>query len=392
MKVDKKPKLPEQCFWLSLFRLLEVASFDRFPLLAFVTAASVFFVLLSRCACTSQSFVALLRRFHCSLCVFASRISLRAVLRSTLSALTVPRCPYPKPSSISSLLPFTMSTSGDSAGCAQLVSEHSDPPAVDSCTAAALEGQRDGCEQQDGVAVESEGASAMDFTDDLPQLSRLQQRTEHNAASATGQLEAAAGTGEEDMLAVEDGLADDFAADMQQQQQQQEQGQHGEYEQQQDGNLATGQEAVSSTGALLPPPPPPSTQQPPHSSTQAAAEQQSSTTDSADDSYQPSPYMAPLFNHLDTYRAATTARIDRHQAQLREFDRVAVQPWVAAAQRHLKQQEETKRDLTDKNESMRKEIAEFIGKLQAWRGLSEVSSGSSSQVARQQPTQRLARE
>ena len=240
------------------------------------------------------------------------------------------------------------------------------------------------------AAVEVEDVPAgMDCADDQPQLSRLQQQV-LAALGAGDRAEAAAagvdGGGAELEMTVESaresGVAEEHSR-MEQQQQEEEKEEQQEQLQGEEANIAAVQDVFSSAAAPLPPPPPPAaTEAQAHSSTQADAPAQPTTAAVAEPTTapaasssnatltpEPSAYMAPLFNHIEQYRTAHTARLDQYEADLRTFDRVAVVPWLNAAVRHLRQQEEEKKELSENGARMLQEIRDFVETMGKWRGM-----------------------
>lgn len=128
-------------------------------------------------------------------------------------------------------------------------------------------------------------------------------------------------------------------------------------------SAAPEQPSASST-ASSPPLPTHSARQPIIPANNATAAADTTTTAPPE----PSAYVAPLMAHLDNYRAVVIGKLDQYARDLAEFDRVAVTPWLSAATRHLKQQEDTKRDMSENGQRIRAEIAEFAAKMQQWRG------------------------
>ena len=229
------------------------------------------------------------------------------------------------------------------------------------------------------VAVESESVSAMDFADDLPQLSRLQ-HAEEGASTATQHAACATVMPAEVVVPAQDAAAESserrgHTAHIEQQREQLPQPQHRE----QCGMEETAVEQVSAPSTTTEPPPPSSlTQQPLQSHTPPAADTSAATNTAMSG---PCAYVVPLISHLDNYTASQAAIVERYKAALLEFDQVAVSRWLLAATRHLKQQEETKRELTENGQQLRQEIAEFAQKMMQWRG------GSADKLARQRPRQ-----
>ena len=242
--------------------------------------------------------------------------------------------------------------------------------AMDSSIAPLLPGLNDQC--QAVVAVESEGVSVMDFTDDLPQLSRLQHHAQAPAQAGVEHLANIAEmaldfrTAAQPAAAAMEGVRQTH---IEQRQPQQERGEQREQCVVDNAVSATAHDSASSSvnpSRQLPPfvPPPPALSHPPPADAPAAASHASTP--------EPCAYVLPLISHLDAYRASHDARVQRYQEELQEFNRVAVAPWVMAATRHLKRQEEDKREMTDKSQRINSEIAEFAAKMKQWQGPSTV--------------------
>ena len=204
----------------------------------------------------------------------------------------------------------------------------------------------------------------MDFTDDLPQLSRLQ----HAEAKAESQVEPTSGltdmSVEPEVDAEPATAAQQNARVVREEQQQQQQGKgqvQGEQcaESEAVGHTEEATEAHSASSAAVPPPPTP----PP---ARQSSEPRSPSTESV--AHDATAYGSLLLSHLDGYCASHAAIVEQYRAALLEFDAVAVSRWLVAAQRHLKQQEATKREMTDTGESIRQEIARFAERMIEWRG------------------------
>jgi hypothetical protein len=233
------------------------------------------------------------------------------------------------------------------------------------------------------VAVESESVSAMDFADDLPQLSRLQ-HAEEGAGSATKHTPCATVTPTKVVAPSAQHAAGESSERTEQtayiEQQREQQPRPQQREQCGMEAAAVGAEQFSAPSTTREPPPPAAlTQQVLQSHTPPAADITTAATNTATSG--PCAYVVPLISHLDNYTASQAAIVDRYKAALLEFDQVAVSGWLLAATRHLKQQEETKRDMTESGQQLRQEIADFAQKMMQWRG------GSADKIARQRPRQ-----
>ena len=226
------------------------------------------------------------------------------------------------------------------------------------------------------VGVESESVSAMDFADDLPQLSRVQHVETADTATAV------------DASTETEGAT--VACEAKQGEVAMESGRQAEEQPVEAVQLNNGEELIadaeqhlaSAPPAAMPPPPPllspPASQQP--ASTPPAVDSAASAATAAVGP-EPCAYVKPLVSHLDGYAASQAAIVNRYRAALYEFDAVAVSRWVAAATRHLKAQEETKREMTESGQRIKHEIAEFAQKMMQWRG--GVAGGINRQRAQQ---------
>ena len=209
------------------------------------------------------------------------------------------------------------------------------------------------------VAVESESVSMTDFEDELPQLRRLQQTEQQLLQRSGSRLEAAAANVQEAVATPSRPAAEERAEQLHsdQRQSQQQDGQQQQYEA--DSTVAAA-ERHSVASPIMPPSAPTTLQ--PQQPTSPPADTGAATATTA-----PCAYVAPLLEHLTTCRAAVTAAMNRYQQHLLDFDRAAVAPWQEAAVRHLKQQNETKRDMAESVQRVRDEIEEFYRKMSTWR-------------------------